>query len=246
MQNFSAAPDSPGPHFSDSVRPSPQHPCTPPELSRPTWDFAARRLLAKMLGEFAYEEIIRPVPAPGSSGDAWTLTLADLDYAALEGHQTGHPWLVLNKGRIGLSASDTAAWAPEARTGQRLPWLAAHTSLAHYRGTAGLEDPARLYPAELAPSPAPSSTGPCGTAASTRSATSTSPSTPGSGTRSSCPSSPRPSAQAPWSRSPRIPISACPSSRSAPSSTSPAPTATASNCRSPSSTPWSGEGCPAT
>ncbi|MFD9305544.1 IucA/IucC family protein [Streptomyces sp. NPDC060048] len=272
MQNFSAAPDSAGARFSDTVLPSPQHPCTPPELNGPTWDAAARRLLAKMLGEFAYEEIISPVPAPGASADAWTLTLddgsslgfrarrraygswhitpdtitltsapappttapsaeapsaeapsadaapppatpppaappapgtpiafgdpyaflirtrgllgldgatlghvvrelsatlaadarihhtaltadvlGDLDYAALEGHQTGHPWLVLNKGRIGFSASDAAAWAPEARTGQRLPWLAAHTSLAHYRGTAGLEDPARLYSAELDP-----------------------------------------------------------------------------------------------
>lgn len=191
-----------------------------------------------MLGEFAYEEVIRPVPAPGTtSGDAWQLTLddgsslgfrarrraygswhvapdtvtltppspspepptsfadpyaflirtrtllgldgatlghlvrelsatlaadarlehtaltadvlADLDHAELEGHQTGHPWLVANKGRIGLSAADTAAWAPEARTRQRLPWLAAHTSLAAYRGTAGLEDPARLYAQEL-------------------------------------------------------------------------------------------------
>ncbi|MEW2587058.1 IucA/IucC family siderophore biosynthesis protein [Streptomyces virginiae] len=221
--------------------PLPQHPCTPPELTPSTWDFAARRLLAKMLAEFAYEEIVRPVPAPAAAGDAWTLTLddgsvlgfrarrraygswhvtpdtitltpqtataapaapasfgdpydflvrartllgldgatlghlvrelsatlaadaridhtaltadvlADLDYAALEGHQTGHPWLVLNKGRIGLSSSDTAAWAPEARNRQRLPWLAAHTSLAAYRGTAGLEDPARLYSAELDP-----------------------------------------------------------------------------------------------
>ncbi|WP_405678213.1 MULTISPECIES: IucA/IucC family protein [unclassified Streptomyces] len=243
MQNFPSAPDSAEP----SVSPSPQYPRTPPELNRATWDGAARRLLAKMLAEFAYEEIISPVPvpvsvptpAPAAAGDAWTLTLddgsslgfrarrraygswdvapdtitltpppsspqppsafgdpyafltrsrtllgidgvtlghlvrelsatlcadaridhtaltadvlADLDYAALEGHQTGHPWLVLNKGRIGLSASDTAAWAPEARTRQRLPWLAAHTSLATYRGTAGLEDPARLYSAELDP-----------------------------------------------------------------------------------------------
>jgi siderophore synthetase component len=192
-----------------------------------------------MLGEFAYEEILTPVPALAASGDAWSLTLddgstlgfrarrraygswhvvpdtmtlmppppsqepptafgdpyaflirartllrldgatlghlvrelsatlaadarldhaaltadvlADLDYADLEGHQTGHPWIVLNKGRIGLSASDTAAWTPEARTRQRLPWLAAHTSLATYRGTAGLEEPGRLYSAELDP-----------------------------------------------------------------------------------------------
>ncbi|CAM5604209.1 IucA/IucC family protein [Streptomyces avidinii] len=259
MPNLSAATDAAEP----VVPPAPQNPCTPPELNSTTWDFASRRLLAKMLGEFAYEEIIRPVPAPAADGDAWTLTLddgsslgfrarrrsygswhvtpdtitltppaapptpppsppsqsvpggpgepdgpgdfgspisfgdpyaflirartllgldgptlghlvrelsatltadarldhnaltadvlADLDYAALEGHQTGHPWLVPNKGRIGLSAADTAAWAPEARTRQRLPWLAAHTSLATYRGTAGLENPARLYTAELDP-----------------------------------------------------------------------------------------------
>ncbi|MGE7389104.1 IucA/IucC family protein [Streptomyces sp. NPDC004126] len=235
MPNFPAAPD-PAEH---AVPPSPQHPCAPPEINQPTWDFAARRLLAKMIGEFAYEDIVRPVPAPSAAGDAWTLTLddgsslgfrarrgaygswhvtpdtitltppapsteppttfgdpygflvrartllrldgptlghlvhelsstlaadarldhhaltadvlADLDYAALEGHQTGHPWLVANKGRVGWSAADAAAWAPEARTRQRLPWLAAHTSLAEYRGTAGLDDPARLYAAELDP-----------------------------------------------------------------------------------------------
>lgn len=235
MPNFPAAPDS----AESPLPPSPQHPCTPPELTSATWDSAARRLLAKMLAEFAYEEIIRPVPAPAAAPDAWSLTLddgsllgfrarrrsygswhvtpdtitltapppstqpptafgdpyaflirsrtllgldgatlghlvrelsatlaadaridhtaltadvlADLDYALLEGHQTGHPWLVLNKGRIGLSSSDAAAWAPEARTRQRLPWLAAHTSLAAYRGTAGLEEPARLYSAELDP-----------------------------------------------------------------------------------------------
>lgn len=259
MPNFPPAPDSVEP----AVPPSPLHPCIPAELTEKTWDLAARRLLAKMLAEFAYEEVITPVPTPAAAGDAWTLTLddgsslgfrarrrsygswhvtpdtitltpppepssptsptasptasgnpaapaiapasgtptafgdpyaflirartllgldgptlghlvrelsatlaadtridhtaltadvlADLDYAALEGHQTGHPWLVLNKGRIGLSASDTAAWAPEARTRQRLPWLAAHTSIAAYRGTAGLEDPTRLYSAELDP-----------------------------------------------------------------------------------------------
>ncbi|MER5730424.1 IucA/IucC family siderophore biosynthesis protein [Streptomyces sp. NPDC002138] len=235
MPNFSAAPDS----AEAALPPSPQDPRTPPELNRVTWDVVARRLLAKMLGEFAYEEIIRPVPAPAADGDAWTLTLddggslgfrarrrvygswqvdpgtitlaapapstapatafgdpygflvrarnllgldgttlghlvrelsatlaadarvdhtaltadllADLDHAALEGHQSGHPWLVLNKGRLGFSAADAAAWAPEARTRQRLPWLAAHTSLAAYRGTAGLADPARLYAAELDP-----------------------------------------------------------------------------------------------
>ncbi|MFE2879923.1 IucA/IucC family protein [Streptomyces roseus] len=243
MPNFPAASDSAGRHFAEAAVPqSPQHPCTPPELTTATWDSAARRLLAKMLAEFAYEEIVSPLRTPAgatAAGDVWRLTLddgsslgfrarrraygswhiapdsitltpaapsaepptsfgdpyafllrtrtllgldgstlghlvrelsatlaadaridhtaltadvlADLDHAELEGHQTGHPWLVLNKGRMGLSAADTAAWAPEARTRQRLPWLAAHTSLAAYRGTAGLEDPARLYAQELDP-----------------------------------------------------------------------------------------------
>ncbi|QOZ98788.1 IucA/IucC family protein [Streptomyces violascens] len=209
----------------------------PPELTADAWRRAERRLLAKMLGEFAYEEIIEPhpltPPGPGGAGyalplggpgeaelrfrarrwayghwqveaesvtlaeggggprpfgdpldflvrarpllrldgdtlghvlreltrtlaadtrlDATALTaaeLADLDYAALEGHQTGHPWLVLNKGRIGFSAEDSARWAPEARRPARLPWIAVHTSLAAYRGVPGL-DAGRLYGEEL-------------------------------------------------------------------------------------------------
>ncbi|MBW5423117.1 IucA/IucC family siderophore biosynthesis protein [Streptomyces sp. BG9H] len=226
----------------------------PPELTQDRWREAGRRLLAKMLGEFAYEEIIRPVPviggetgtyrlilepqnsdgpstsaAPLAPADAqtgpcltfrarrgsyggWhvdpaspTLTeggstarpftdpvrflalarrtlgldgatlghlireltvtlcadtridhtalsaarLADLGYAELEGHQTGHPWLVLNKGRIGFSAGDTSRWAPEARRPMTLPWIAVHTDLAVYRGIGGLDTAQRLYAREL-------------------------------------------------------------------------------------------------
>ncbi|PNE38597.1 MULTISPECIES: IucA/IucC family protein [Streptomyces] len=198
--------------------------------SHDAWQRAARRLFAKTLAEFAYEEILVPEPdgtapdgspryrlrvtddltyrftarrsayghwrvAPHSiaphadplrflthahdtvlslSGDTTghlirelTATLAadtrldatalsaaelaDLDYAALEGHQTGHPWLVANKGRLGFSAADAETWAPEARTPQRLPWLAAHRRLAHYRGVPALATPDRLYGEELAP-----------------------------------------------------------------------------------------------
>lgn len=77
--------------------------------------------------------------------------LAELDYAALEGHQTGHPWLVLNKGRLGFSARDAARWTPEARTPARLPWIAVSTRLAAYRGVPGLATPDRLYVTELDP-----------------------------------------------------------------------------------------------
>ncbi|MEV6651557.1 IucA/IucC family siderophore biosynthesis protein [Streptomyces sp. NPDC051219] len=227
MPNQLATPDSEHP----AAPHSPPH--SPPELNREAWDRAARRLLAKMLGEFAYEEIVEPVQA--SEDDRWTLALddggtlsfrarrgaydsrvvdpqsitlqeradgetrafgdplrflvlarrllgldgatlghlirelnvtlsadarldhtavtaerlADLDYAELEGHQTGHPWLVLNKGRLGFSGTDTARWAPEARSPQRLPWIAAHTSIAAYRGTGALSEAGQLYSREL-------------------------------------------------------------------------------------------------
>jgi siderophore synthetase component len=78
-----------------------------------------------------------------------TAELADLGYAELEGHQTGHPWLVLNKGRIGFSATDTAHWAPEARCPARLPWIAVESGLAAYRGVPGLDRPEVLYAREL-------------------------------------------------------------------------------------------------
>lgn len=245
-----------------STPPAPPTLLAPPELNREAWDRAARRLLAKMLGAFAYEGIIEPVPqwgggsedlrpedTPGrddashgaphaaahgtprrprahytqplddgsalsfrarrGSYDDWlvdadsvshggrpftdplaflvrarrtlgldgatfghlvgeltaTLTadtrldhtalpaarLAELGYAELEGHQTGHPWLVLNKGRLGFSAVDAARWAPEARRPDRLPWIAVRTDLARYRGVGALATPDRLYTRELDP-----------------------------------------------------------------------------------------------
>ncbi|MFD4479905.1 IucA/IucC family protein [Streptomyces sp. NPDC058471] len=257
-----------------SVPPTSREPSAlydPPELTADRWARCGRRLLAKMIGEFAYEEIIKPVPAGPTTGDgagdtyslgldadthtdpdaqadgddlgigvgdgergdgpgpatprllfrasrgsygSWhvdpaslalaegegpplpfgdplrfltrarrtlgidgatlghlirelTVTLsadarldqtarnaaqlADLGYAELEGHQTGHPWLVLNKGRIGFSASDTAQWAPEARRTAQLPWIAVHTDIAAYRGVAGLDTAQKLYARELTP-----------------------------------------------------------------------------------------------
>ncbi|MCS0637633.1 IucA/IucC family siderophore biosynthesis protein [Streptomyces sp. LP05-1] len=77
--------------------------------------------------------------------------LADLDYAELEGHQTGHPWIVFNKGRVGFSATDADRWAPEARRPARLPWIAVSTELAVYRGATGLATPEDLYAGELDP-----------------------------------------------------------------------------------------------
>jgi siderophore synthetase component len=208
---------------------------SPPELNPEAWARASGRLLAKLLGEFAYEEIIEPVLAGAQGTCQYTLTLdqgqilafrarrgaygswqvdprsvtcaetghsvgepfqdplrfvtlarrllaidggtlghllreltatiaadaaldhpalsaerlADLGYAELEGHQTGHPWIVLNKGRVGFSAADTARWAPESRTAARLPWIAVSTRLAAYRGTGAVATRDLLYEIEL-------------------------------------------------------------------------------------------------
>jgi siderophore synthetase component len=66
--------------------------------------------------------------------------LAELGHAELEGHLTGHPWIVANKGRLGFSAADLARYAPEARIPLRLPWLAVHRGLAEFRGTPALSE----------------------------------------------------------------------------------------------------------
>ncbi|HEX5566122.1 MAG TPA: IucA/IucC family protein [Streptomyces sp.] len=65
--------------------------------------------------------------------------LADLGHLDLEAHQNGHPCMLLNKGRLGFSASDTAAYAPEAAGTVRLYWAAVHTGLASYAGVPGLD-----------------------------------------------------------------------------------------------------------
>ncbi len=73
-----------------------------------------------------------------------TAELAELGYAELEGHQTGHPWLIPSKGRVGFSATDADRYTPEARRPMRLPWMAVHRSLASYRGIDGLDAPTLL------------------------------------------------------------------------------------------------------
>jgi siderophore synthetase component len=76
--------------------------------------------------------------------------LAALGYAELEQHLTGHPVLVLSKGRLGMRADDLARWAPEARSTLRLRWYAAHRSVASYAAVPGL-DQQRLLVEELGP-----------------------------------------------------------------------------------------------
>ena len=60
--------------------------------------------------------------------------LAALSHEDLEGHQTGHPCIVLNKGRLGFSAADAARYTPESAGEFRLVWLAVAPALATHAG----------------------------------------------------------------------------------------------------------------
>jgi siderophore synthetase component len=60
--------------------------------------------------------------------------VADLGYAELESHQSGHPCMVLNKGRLGFSATDAERFAPEAARPLRLQWIAVSPELARTAG----------------------------------------------------------------------------------------------------------------
>ncbi|MYW96615.1 IucA/IucC family protein [Amycolatopsis rubida] len=65
--------------------------------------------------------------------------LSTTDYNLADGHLTGHPRLVLNKGRVGFSARDRARYAPESGADIRLRWYAVHRDLAQFRSVAGLD-----------------------------------------------------------------------------------------------------------
>lgn len=176
------------------------------------WQAAGRDLLARMIAELAYEEMLNPAPEPGQ--DRWRLDLpggadyaftagrgtfgtwrldpmsitrcgepaadpvrfaldvretaklpgpvmaelvrdliatqvadvrlrsraltaaelADLEHEDIESHQTGHPCLVLNKGRLGFSAADAARYTPEAAGAFRLIWIAVSPGLGQHHG----------------------------------------------------------------------------------------------------------------
>jgi aerobactin synthase len=70
--------------------------------------------------------------------------LAELSHEDLEAHQTGHPCMFLNKGRLGFSAADTARYTPEAADDFRLIWLAVAPELARFAAVPGLDRHALL------------------------------------------------------------------------------------------------------
>ena len=74
--------------------------------------------------------------------------LSTMDYDRADGHLTGHPRLVLNKGRVGFSAPDRERYAPEAGPEFPLRWFGVHRDHASFRCVAELSEE-RLLTEEL-------------------------------------------------------------------------------------------------
>jgi len=76
------------------------------------------------------------------------LEMANTDYQTLESQMEGHPWIIVNKGRIGFSSLDYSKYAPESGKTLKLLWLAAHKSSATFHS---LDDitAAAFYKGEL-------------------------------------------------------------------------------------------------
>ena len=70
--------------------------------------------------------------------------LSAMDYDTADGKLTGHPRLVLNKGRVGFSGGDRARYAPEAGTTFALPWVAVRREHAAFRCTDDLTEESLL------------------------------------------------------------------------------------------------------
>lgn len=103
--------------------------------------------LADVLGELTAtvaNEAARLSRAPDAA------ELSTMAYDRADGHLTGHPRLVLNKGRVGFSAPDRERYAPESGAELHLRWFGVHRDHASFRCVAGLSED-QLLAGELAP-----------------------------------------------------------------------------------------------
>ena len=66
----------------------------------------------------------------------------------IEGMLRGHPWLIMNKGRMGFGYDDYLSAAPELSPTVKVLWLAVHRDLAEFRSTEEWQA-GRLYQHEL-------------------------------------------------------------------------------------------------
>lgn len=68
--------------------------------------------------------------------------LATANYQTVEHQMDGHPWVIVNKSRLGFNSEDHKQYAPEADQPVQLLWLAAHKSRATFRSLDHIEEAA--------------------------------------------------------------------------------------------------------
>ncbi|MBO9195097.1 IucA/IucC family siderophore biosynthesis protein [Rhizobium sp. 16-449-1b] len=73
-----------------------------------------------------------------ASADKTAADLAELDDIRMEGETTGHPWVTVSKGRIGLGYQDYLAYTPENRTPTTILWLGVSKERASFVAEKGL------------------------------------------------------------------------------------------------------------
>ncbi len=83
-----------------------------------------------------------------SKGRLTAARMADADYQTVEHQMDGHPWVIVNKGRIGFDYQDYTGYAPEADQSVQLAWIAVHKSRARFHTLEGMDEQA-FYIAEL-------------------------------------------------------------------------------------------------
>jgi siderophore synthetase component len=76
--------------------------------------------------------------------------LAMAGYQTIEHQMDGHPWVIVNKSRLGFNAEDHRQYAPEADQPVQLYWLAAHKSRAAFRSLDHIEE-SSFFEQELDP-----------------------------------------------------------------------------------------------
>ena len=64
--------------------------------------------------------------------------LAELDDIRMEGETTGHPWVTVSKGRIGLGYADYLAYTPENRAAMKIVWVGVSRDRASFVAEEGM------------------------------------------------------------------------------------------------------------
>lgn len=83
-----------------------------------------------------------------SRGVMTSKDLASSNYQTVEHQMTGHPWVIVNKSRLGFSPTDLETFAPEAAQDLKVLWLAAHKERSAFQSLEHI-DQEEFYRSEM-------------------------------------------------------------------------------------------------